>query len=93
MPRWQDLDRTCPSIWLGGKGSVGYRLEITLDDCMSAGKCVGDYPKTFDFDDEELAVLIDGGEVLSDDDMIRVARNCPSRAIMVLDEDNNQVPT
>lgn len=72
---------------------MGYRIEITLDDCMSSGKCVGDYPATFGFDDEELAVLIQGGVALSDDDMMRVARNCPSRAIMVLDEDNNQVPT
>lgn len=72
---------------------MGYRIEITLDDCMSSGKCVGDYPTTFDFDDEELAVLIEDGVALADDDMIRVARNCPSRAIIVFDEENNPVPT
>lgn len=72
---------------------MGYRIEIVLDDCMSSGKCVADYPKTFDFDDEELAVLRPDGVVLSDDEMIRVARNCPSRAIIVRDEDNNQVST
>ena len=72
---------------------MGYRIEIVLDDCMSSGKCVGDYPNTFDFDEEELAVLIEDGAVQSDDDMIRAARNCPSRALMVFDQDNNPVPT
>jgi ferredoxin len=72
---------------------VGYRIEIAVDDCMSSGKCVGDYPNTFDFGDEELAVLVEGGAVLSADDMIRVARNCPSRALLVFDQDNNPVPT
>lgn len=72
---------------------MGYRIEIVVDDCMSSGKCVGDYPKTFDFDDEELAVLIEDGEVMSDEAMVRAARNCPSRAIQVFDEAGNQIDT
>ena len=43
---------------------MGYRIEVVIDDCMSSGKCVGDYPQTFDFDDEELATLIEDGEVM-----------------------------
>ena len=31
------------------------RIEINIDDCMSSGKCVADYPDAFDFDDEELS--------------------------------------
>lgn len=72
---------------------MGYRIEIVLEDCMSSGKCVGDYPQTFAFDDEELATLIVEGQALSDDDSIRAARNCPSRALQVFDEDGNQIPT
>ena len=72
---------------------MGYRIEVVIDDCMSSGKCVGDYPQTFDFDDEELATLIEDGEVMSDDDMIRAARNCPSRALLVFDTSGTPIPT
>ena len=69
-----------------------HRIEVNIDDCMSSGKCVADYPHAFDFDDDELAVL-QHPETLSDGDMIRAARNCPSRALTVFDADGNQVPT
>lgn len=69
-----------------------YRIEINVDDCMSSGKCVADYPSAFDFDDEELATLTDPA-TLSDEDMVRVARNCPSRALQVFDADGNPVAT
>ena len=72
---------------------MGYRIEVVIDDCMSSGQCVGDYPQTFDFDDEELATLIEDGEVMSDDDMIRAARNCPSRALLVFDASGTPIPT
>jgi len=72
---------------------VAYRINIVTDDCMSSGKCVGDYPAIFDFDDEELAVLVEAGPVMSDDDMIRAARNCPSRALVVFDENGKQIAT
>lgn len=72
---------------------MGYRIEIVVEDCMSSGKCVADYPKTFDFDDEELATLIENGETMSDELMIKAARNCPSRALQVYDQDGNQIDT
>ena len=69
------------------------RIEINIDDCMSSGKCVADYPDAFDFDDEELAVLRDGASGLTDEQMLRAARNCPSRAIQLFDDDGNVIPT
>ena len=69
------------------------RIEINIDDCMSSGKCVADYPDAFDFDDEELAVLRDGASGLTDEQMLRAARNCPSRAIQLFDDDDNLIPT
>jgi len=72
---------------------MAYRIQIVLDDCMSAGKCVGDYPQTFRFNDDELATLIDQGHTLSDEQLMRAARNCPSRAIQLFDEADNEVAT
>ena len=71
---------------------MSFRLEIESDDCMSSGKCVADYPYVFEFDDEELAKLTSEA-TLSDDEIIRVARNCPSRAILVFDENGDNVQT
>ncbi|MBD30060.1 MAG: ferredoxin [Acidimicrobiaceae bacterium] len=68
------------------------RIEIESDDCMSSGKCVADYPGAFVFDEEELASLVPNAK-LTDNEIIKVARNCPSRAILVFDENNDQVDT
>ena len=69
-----------------------FRIEIETDDCMSSGKCVADYPEVFAFDEEELAVILPNAE-LTDKEAIKVARNCPSKAILVFDENNEQVDT
>ena len=71
---------------------MSFRIEIETDDCMSYGKCVADYPGVFFFDDEELAALVPDAR-LTDEEIIKVARNCPSRAILVFDENNDQVDT
>ena len=71
---------------------MAFRIEIDIDECMSSGKCVADYPKAFEFDDEELATLTDTTS-LNNDDMVRAARNCPSRALAVFDDDDNPVAT
>ena len=71
---------------------MSFRLEIESDDCMSSVKCVADYPNVVEFDDEELAKLTSEA-TLSDDEIIRVARNCPRRAILVFDENGDNVQT
>ena len=72
---------------------MAFRITIDVDECMSSGKCVADYPDGFEFDDDELAALVDGGAALSDDEMVRAARNCPSRALSVFDDNGDVVPT
>jgi hypothetical protein len=44
------------------------------------------------FDEEELASLISNAS-LTNQEMIKVARNCPSRAILVFDENDTQIDT
>ena len=69
-----------------------YQIRLDIDDCMSSGKCVADYPSAFGFDEDELAFLKPESG-LSDEECIRVARNCPSRAISVFDSEGNEIPT
>lgn len=70
---------------------MGLRIEIDLDECMSSGKCVADYPTLFDFDEDELALVRPDAENLDDADLFRAVRNCPSEAIGLYDEDGNRV--
>ncbi|MYI56924.1 MAG: ferredoxin, partial [Acidimicrobiia bacterium] len=67
------------------------RVEIDQDECMSVGRCVADFPAGFAFDDDELATVLPTAAGLSAQHLLRAARNCPSRAIMVFDADGNQV--
>ena len=71
---------------------MGYRMSLDSDECMSTGRCVADYPSVFDFDEDELAFIKEEYE-LSEEECIRAARNCPSRAISVFDKDGNEIPT
>lgn len=70
---------------------MGFRVEIDQDECMSVGRCVADFPAGFGFDDDELATVLATAGELSDRQLLRAARNCPSRAIMVFDAGGNQV--
>ena len=66
---------------------VAYRVSVDTDECMSSGKCVADFGDVFAFDDDELAVVPDDAELL------RAARNCPSRAIRLHDESGAVIDT
>ena len=58
---------------------------------MSSGKCVANHPEAFDFDDDELVVLTPGATTVGDDIKLHAARNCPSGAITLHDDEGNQV--
>ncbi len=72
---------------------MGYRVSIDTDECMSSGKCVADFAEVFAFDDDELAVVRDDAVVPSDAELLRAARNCPSRAIRLHDETGSLIDT
>lgn len=64
-----------------------YRIDLDRDVCISSGKCVAEAPQAFRFDTDEVAELVPGGPRLSDDEILDLARNCPSGAIRVFDGD------
>ena len=70
---------------------MAFRVEIDQDECMSVGRCVADFPAGFGFDDDELATVLPSVGELTDQQLLRAARNCPSRAIMVFDADGDKV--
>jgi len=65
---------------------MGYRIEIDTDTCVSSGKCVADHPVAFEFDVDELAIVLSGASELNDAVLLKAARRCPSGAIVLFDE-------
>lgn len=70
---------------------MGYSVSIDRDACISSGNCAADSPNAFDFDDDDIAIVKDGVADLPDDRLLRVARNCPARAIVLRGADGNEV--
>ena len=58
---------------------------------MSSGKCVGDAPGVFAFDDDEIAYVVTDQHELDDRTVIRIARGCPGQAVIVRDESGELV--
>lgn len=70
---------------------MGYSVKIDRDSCISSGTCVADAPDAFTFDETDIAAPIPGVADLPDDRLLRLARNCPSGAILLYDGDGNEV--
>ncbi len=56
---------------------MSYRVEIDIDECISAGKCVADNPTAFGFDDDELARILPGAAELDDSRLLTAAASVP----------------
>jgi ferredoxin len=70
---------------------MGYSVSIDREACISSGNCVADSPDAFDFDDDDIAMVKDGVSELLNERLLRVARNCPAGAIILRDDDGNEV--
>jgi ferredoxin len=61
---------------------VGYEVSIDGDLCIGSGTCVVTAPEAFVFDADGIATVVPAAAAaLSDDELIDIARNCPSGAI------------
>ena len=68
------------------------RLRVDQDECVSTGRCIADAPQVFRFYTDELVEVVPGQEsVLDEATAVRIARNCPNRAIVVEREDGSVV--
>jgi len=71
---------------------VSYRARVDSDLCLGSGACVADAPGGFAYDDDEgIATTLPGVAELDDDRLRRLARNCPVSAILLVDDEGNEV--
>ena len=72
--------------------STRNRVSIEVDRalCYGFGDCVDTVPAVFALDDEDTAIVLDP-DAASLDDIVEAAQNCPVDAIIILDEDGQQI--
>ncbi len=66
------------------------RVTVNRDLCVGLGNCVALASTVFEFDDENKAVVLDPSSV-DDDALLEAAESCPYDAIIILDNEGNQV--
>lgn len=70
---------------------MGYTVRIDRDTCIGSGMCASSAPEAFALDDENRAVVLDGISQLTDERIVEIAQMCPSGAIILVDEEGNEL--
>ncbi len=66
------------------------KVRVDRDICTGVGNCEVVAPTVFKLDKQNKAVVLDSTSV-SDDVLMEAAKSCPVDAIIVEDDDGNQV--
>lgn len=70
---------------------MGYTAKVDRDLCVGAAACTETAPTAFGFDEEHIAVVLPGASEVPDGELLEVARACPATAILVYDEDGEEI--
>ncbi len=66
------------------------KVKVDRDLCISVGNCVAYAPTVFALDEENKAVVLDPSSV-DDETLLEAAESCPENAIIVEDDEGNQL--
>ena len=66
------------------------RVRVDRDLCIGVGNCVAYAPTVFELDEENKAVVLDPASV-DDDTLLEAAKSCPESAILVENDEGNQL--
>jgi ferredoxin len=66
------------------------KVRVDRELCIGVGNCVVIAPTVFKLDDQNKAVVLDPGSV-DEDTLMEAAESCPENAIIVEDDDGNQL--
>lgn len=66
------------------------RIVVDRDACIGAAPCVTVAPGVFQMDDENKAYVVDP-KAADDETILLAAQACPVQAIILYDEDDNQI--
>ena len=65
-------------------------IEVDRALCYGFGDCVDTVPAVFALDEEDTAIVLDP-DAAPLDDIVEAAQNCPVDAIIITDEDGEQI--
>ena len=66
------------------------KVKVDRDLCIGVSNCVAIAPTVFKLDDEEKAIVLDPASV-DDDTLLEAAESCPENAIIIEDDEGNQL--
>ena len=66
------------------------KVKVDREACIGVGNCVAFAPTVFQLDKENKAVVLDASSV-DLDTLIEAAKSCPENAIIIEDDEGNQV--
>ena len=66
------------------------KVKVNRDLCIGVSNCVAIAPTVFKLDDEGKAVVLDPSSV-DDDTLLEAAESCPQNAIIIEDDEGNQL--
>jgi ferredoxin len=66
------------------------KVRVDRELCIGVSNCVAVAPTVFELDDENKAVVLDPGSV-DEKTLMEAAESCPEDAIILEDDDGNQI--
>lgn len=66
------------------------KIYVDRDLCIGAASCIAIAPGVFKLDEENKAVVYNA-KGADDETILLAAQSCPTRAIILFDEDGNQI--
>jgi len=66
------------------------KVKVDRELCSGVSNCVAIAPTVFKLDDQNKAVVLDPGSV-DEETLIEAAESCPENAIIVEDDEGNQL--
>lgn len=66
------------------------KIVVDRDLCIGAASCVAIAPGVFALDDEDKAYVVND-KAADNETILLAAQSCPTRAILLYDEDGNQI--
>ena len=70
---------------------MSYTVKIDKQSCASSGRCAQAAPKGFVMDDDYLGSVQPAAGEIPLDQLIQIAKNCPTLAITLLDENGEEI--
>ena len=66
------------------------KVKVDRELCIGVSNCVAIAPTVFKLDDQNKAVVLDPGSV-DEETLIEAAESCPENAIIIDDDEGNQL--